>query len=141
MSDLAEGTRRLIEEAKKNPDLLHALVFDTEKAIASLDYLNRRQKASMLSLRPEDVMAGLVGSIINPGGSVEFCGSSCSDSCTNTCGAGSCDGTCASSCTNTCGSISCGDTTSIVNDRFAQVAQFERFNELHGGAFFRRFRR
>ncbi len=141
MGNLEKGMKRLVDEVKADPQLLHNLLFATEETIGKLDYLDRRQKAAILALQPEDVVAGMAGTIFNPGGGVQVCGASCQASCTNTCGAGSCDGTCASSCTDTCGSVSCGSTTSIVNDRFWQVANPANFRELGGGAYFQRFQR
>lgn len=120
---MADQTKKaldqLVARAKKDPKFFHALVFDAEKTIADLDFLDRRSKASLVALDPQDVIAGLAGLAINVGGDVQFCGDTCDSSCTNTCGAGSCDSTCgSSSCTTTCGSISCGTTVELAGERF-----------------------
>jgi len=106
-----EGLEKLLEQAKKDPQFLHNLIFNSEEAITKLDYLTKDQKASLIAISPETIFAGLTG--LNRFGPLEVCGDSCTDSCGNTCGSGSCFGTCYSSCDNTCGARSCDITTSI----------------------------
>lgn len=127
---------QLVARAKKDPKFFHSLVFDAEKTIAELDFLDRRSKASLVSLDPHDVIAGLAGLLVNAGGEVQYCGSTCDSSCTNTCGAGSCDATCgSSSCTSTCGSISCGSTVELVSDRFRALVDPAETQVARGGFF------
>jgi hypothetical protein len=116
----SEGLSRLVEQAREDPGFFHALVFEPEKALADLDYLDRREKGAIVSLRPEDVIAGLAGLIVGPGGAAAVCDYSCHDSCNSTCGEGSCFGTCMStSCDHTCGARSC-DITVEFTSRFFQ---------------------
>ena len=131
-----ESIKQLIENAQKDPEFFHRLVFDAEQAIGELDYLDRSQKARLVSLRPEDLIAGLAGAVINFDDSVAQCGSSCHDSCRATCD-GSCQATCASSCDTTCGSRSCDTTTNRFVDRFSNPVFDDRFTRRLGG--FRRF--
>lgn len=106
-----EGLSRLVEQAREDPGFFHSLVFEPEKALAELTYLDRREKGAIVSLRPEDVIAGLAGLIVGPGGAAAVCDYSCHDSCDDTCGEGSCFGTCMStSCGHTCGARSCDIT-------------------------------
>jgi hypothetical protein len=116
MSPKRQALQRLVEHARDDPEFFHALVFDPEKALATADYLDRREKGMIISLEPTDVVAGLVGLYVNPGGTVSECGSTCgSGSCTVTCDS-SCGDTCASSCDSTCSKASCGKTTSRIED-------------------------
>src|SRR5829696_6439689 len=84
----SEGLSRLVEQARKDPAFFHSLVFEPEKALAELTYLDRREKGAIVSLRPEDVIAGLAGLIVSPGGAAAVCDYSCHDSCDDTCGSG-----------------------------------------------------
>lgn len=123
-----EALKRLVEEARKDPQLFHDLVFEPEKVIGKLTYLDRREKGAIVSLRPEDVIAGLAGLIVGPGGVAAVCTYSCNDSCDDTCGEGSCFGTClGSSCDHTCGARSCDITV-----------EFTQFFREEGPAFRRR---
>jgi len=112
------GLKKLIEQARSDPKFFHDLVFNTEHTITRLDYLTRREKAAILMVDPDRLVAGLVGKV-DPG-SVEVCGVSCAGSCGGTCLAscvgscgGSCGGSCESSCGATCGAScagSCGNS-------------------------------
>src|ERR687898_345848 len=110
MSTRKETLDRLVERARNDPGFFHLLVFQPEKAIAELDFLDRREKGRIVSISPEDVISGLVGLVRSPGGALAVCDHSCSDSCDSTCGSGSCFGTCFSSCGHTCGARSCDIT-------------------------------
>jgi hypothetical protein len=115
----SEGLNRLVEQARKDPAFFHSLVFEPEKALAKLSYLDRREKGAIVSLRPEDVIAGLAGLIVGPGNAAAVCDYSCHDSCDETCGAGSCFGTCMStSCGHTCGARSCDITVEFTARAF-----------------------
>lgn len=116
MSQKRQALQQLVEQAREDPKFFHALVFDPESALGSADYLDRREKGMIISLAPEDVVAGLAGLYVNPGGTVAECGTTCgSGSCTVTCDS-SCGDTCASSCDATCASASCGKTSSRLGD-------------------------
>lgn len=131
-----EVMKKLVEQAREDPEFFHALVFDTENVLGKLDYLDRNAKASLVAISPEQIVAILVGE-------VGYCGNTCSSSCDNTCGGScgyttnltdqlrfngiarrmpgsdvmGCGNTCTSSCDNTCGQ-SCGFTTNLTDDRF-----------------------
>lgn len=123
MTKKTKSFQRLVAEAKKDPKLLHALVFNPEKVIADLDYLDKREKSMLIALRAEDVLSGMLGLISGPGGGLAVCGYSCDDSCDDTCGAGSCFGTCLSdSCDHTCGARSCDVTVEIAGAGFIRPA-------------------
>jgi hypothetical protein len=116
MSQKRQALQRLVEQARDDPAFFHALVFDPESALGNAGYLDRREKGMIISLEPEDVIAGLAGLYVNPGGPVAECGTTCgSGSCTVTCDS-SCGDTCASSCDSTCSKASCGKTSSRIED-------------------------
>lgn len=109
---------KIVEMAKKDPKFFHDLVFNSEETISKLDFLDRRGKASLIALSPNEVIAGLigVGGWLSTKDIVNECGTTCGNkSCSDTCGDRSCFGTCQSSCTDTCAS-SCDNTTSIIKD-------------------------
>jgi hypothetical protein len=99
----------LVNRARDDANFFHQLVFNPEEVLGKLDFLPRREKGMIVSLAPEDVIAGLAGLLVNSDLTVADCGDSCGNSCTQTCDA-SCGSTCGSSCQKTCGSQSCGDT-------------------------------
>lgn len=110
-----EGISKLIEESRKSPEFFHGLVWDTERVIASIDYLSRQEKAAILAVDPESLVVGLVSG--GRGNSpIEVCGVSCGGSCGGTCAAscvGSCGASCGGSCQNSCGGTcggSCGSS-------------------------------
>jgi hypothetical protein len=109
-----EALERLVQQAKDDPAFFHQLIFDPEAAIGRLEYVDRREKARLIALSPEDVFSGLLGLIRAPGGNAAVCDYSCEDSCDDTCGSGSCFGTCMSSCGHTCGARSCDVTVALV---------------------------
>jgi hypothetical protein len=140
-----DGIKKLIHETRANAQFFHDLVWDTEKTIAQIDYLTRQEKANILSLKPENVIVGLVGAGrgVTP---IEVCGVSCGGSCGGTCAAScagscgaSCGGSCENSCAGTCGGscgASCGNSCAgscaascvASGDRF----QFDDFVTLPG---------
>jgi len=96
-----EAMERLVKQAKSDAQFFHNLIWNTEKALDSLDYLTRQEKASILAINPEDLVVGLAtGKLIDPG-IVATCGISCGASCGGSCG-GTCGGSCGGSCTVTC---------------------------------------
>jgi hypothetical protein len=122
-----EALERLVAEVRKDPNLFHAIVFNPDSVINKLDFLDRREKGQIVSMKPEDLVAGLIGVVTTPGGNVAECGSSCGGSCNGTCD-GSCGGTCASSCDATCGGGSCGVTSNRPGvDIFELVSHPEDF--------------
>jgi hypothetical protein len=134
----SEALQKLIEQAREDPQFFHDLVFKPDAVIGRLDYLNRREKGMIVGIAPEDVIAGLAGLFVNPGGTVAECGSTCgSGSCTNTCDS-SCGDTCRSSCDSTCGSASCGKTS---NREWGDVVLPEQTGFGVGRVIFRPMRR
>lgn len=108
-----KGLDRLVEEARRDPQFFHDLIFNTETVIERLDYLSRQEKAGILAVDPDSLVIGIAGSI-RPGGEAAVCGASCGGSCGGTCAAScagscgaSCGGSCQNSCAGTCGG-SCG---------------------------------
>ena len=89
----AKQFNQLLKEVENDPKFLHALVFDTERALEKLNFLDRKSKAAILSLEPQEFIGVIVGDIGPAAG---------------------CDVTCTSSCGVTCND-SCGYTTNLVN--------------------------
>ena len=116
-SHSTDGIEKLVRNARENAQFFHDLVWNTERTIAEIDYLTRQEKANILSLNPENVVAGLAtgGRGTSP---VEVCGVSCAGSCGGTCAAsciGSCGASCGLSCEQSCGATcggSCGASCS-----------------------------
>jgi len=127
--------KKLIAHAKKDPTFFHALVFEPEKVLDSLDYLSKKERGSIVGKDVDELFAHLVD--------VQYCGNTCSSSCGNTCNKScgyttnrhlkevseegvayfsrfnetleGCGNTCSSSCGNTCNK-SCGYTTNLQNN-------------------------
>jgi hypothetical protein len=100
------AVEELLELLKKDPEALHALLFEPDRLAGSLS--SREAKALVYGVDPERFVRGLTGT-----GDVEYCTVTCSgdSTCVSTCGDRSCDETCGGqSCTDTCKS-SCGKTT------------------------------
>jgi hypothetical protein len=53
--------QKLVEQAKKDPKFLHALVFEPESVLKQVDYLDRSARAWLVGNSPEDAMAALFG--------------------------------------------------------------------------------
>ena len=105
----SEAMKQLIEKAKKNPKFFHTLVFDPEKALDELGLVDRKSKAALFAIDPEQFLTQL----LSP--APLDCAPTCSDSCGFTCGQGSCGVTCgtASTCNFTCGKRSCKATAMV----------------------------
>jgi hypothetical protein len=56
-----DTVQKLVEQAKKDPKFLHALVFDPESVMPRLDYLDRGAKSALLGSSPESVITALIG--------------------------------------------------------------------------------
>ena len=82
-----EALDRLIEQAKTDPAFFHGLVFKPEETLAQVDYLERQDKAKILELSPEDVIAGLAG----VGLPSLQCDYTCLESCGITCDQSGCN--------------------------------------------------
>ena len=129
----AKTFKKLLDAAKNDPKFFHSLVFEPEKALASLTYLDRHAKGALVAAHAGELIARLMG--------VQECGNTCTSSCENTCGQScgfttnftdqgqvaeksyfsriksdvmECGNTCTSSCDNTCGQ-SCGFTTNLTD--------------------------
>jgi hypothetical protein len=80
-----ESLDRLIEQAQNDPAFFHGLIFKPEETLAKIDYLERQEKAKILELRPQDVIAGLVGV------AGQECDYTCLDTCDITCDESGCN--------------------------------------------------
>jgi hypothetical protein len=130
---------QLTKRAREDPQFFHDLVFEPERALASADFLERREKSKIIAIEPEAVIAGLAG--LFAGEEVlSLCGQTCGDSCGRTCGTGSCGETCGSSCRGTCGGVSCDSTTDIVAARESVILPAEQIERRGIGSFFPRAR-
>jgi hypothetical protein len=104
---------KIVQKATEDKDFFHALVFDPEKAIASLEDLDEATKEKLRVISPNTFFVPqLVRSI---GETLKECDPTCTVSCDDTCGSISCSVTCgpfANSCKSTCGG-SCGSTLAV----------------------------
>jgi hypothetical protein len=80
-----EALDRLVEQAQNDPEFFHGLVFKPEETLAKIDFLDRQEKARILELNPEDVIAGLCGV---PGLDCDY---TCLDTCDITCDESGCN--------------------------------------------------
>jgi len=101
-----EAILRLIAHSKNDPQFFHDLIWNTEKALDSLDYLTRQEKAFILAINPEDLVVGLAtGALIDRGivATYDSCGPNCGgSSCGMTCG-DTCEGSCRATCNTSSG--------------------------------------
>lgn len=89
-----EALRMLVQKARNDPQFFHALVFNPESILADLGFLDRRAKAAILAVTPEQLSTLLV-----PSDTEKECGYTCGKkSCNWTCGEASCGHTCLNSC-------------------------------------------
>jgi hypothetical protein len=58
----SEALQRLVEQARNDPAFLHALVFKTESVLKDVDYLDRKSRAALVAVTPEEAIARLAGS-------------------------------------------------------------------------------
>ena len=135
--------KKLVEMAKADSKIFHSLVFEPEKVLDKVDFLDRNEKGALIAVDPGEIVAKLVGV-------TQWCGNTCTSSCDNTCGQSCgfttnlqaratakqatfysrlegniawCGNTCTSSCDNTCGG-SCGFTTNLVDERINVFGRF-----------------
>src|SRR5690349_14038636 len=130
---------QLTKRAKEDPQFFHDLVFEPERALASADFLERREKSKIISIDPDAVIAGLAGLFVSEE-AVYLCGETCNGSCGVTCETGSCGRTCDSSCRRTCGGISCDSTTAIMQERERVILPADQIQRRGIGSFFPRVR-
>jgi hypothetical protein len=53
--------QKLVEQARKDPKFLHALVFDPESVLKQVDYLDRTARARLVGNSPDEVLATMLG--------------------------------------------------------------------------------
>jgi hypothetical protein len=53
--------QKLVEQARKDPKFLHALVFEPESVLKQVDYIDRSARAKLVGNSPEDAMAAIFG--------------------------------------------------------------------------------
>lgn len=82
-----EGMAELIRKAKEDPEFFYSLVWETEKALGSADFLSREEKAAIMRVRPEDLVIGLATGRFGAGAADDNCPGSCAQTshCTYTC--------------------------------------------------------
>jgi hypothetical protein len=147
-----EGIERLVKQAKSDSDFFHNLIWNTEKVLGSLEYLSREEKASILAVKPDELVAGLASGKVGGlgrGPVAADCGATCGASCGASCGA-TCGGSCGGSCTVTCAAscpatgLKVGDMDQVINPaETAMTAQqlSEQIHQLVAGRSFSRFTR
>src|SRR5436309_2064330 len=59
---------KLVKQAREDPSFFHDLVFNTEKALGKIDYLDRPTKGAILAINPEEVISWIAGGAIGTGG-------------------------------------------------------------------------
>lgn len=115
--------QRLVGQAREDAQFFHVLVFQPEKVLEKLDYLDEAAKEAVRRTDPQALIALLVGELGTCGGS-ETC-SCTSGTCGDTCGGSTCSATCTGdSCGRTCDN-SCGYTTNlglVDRERWARTA-------------------
>lgn len=52
-----EALKKLIEQARRDPEFLHSLVFEPQKAVDKADFLDRSSRSRLLRTRPDQVFA------------------------------------------------------------------------------------
>ncbi|SRR5579871_393741 len=111
MATTREIILQIVQKAREDKEFFHTLVFDPEKALASLEGVDEATKKRLRAIRPGSfLVAPLVGAV-----KLEECDPTCSLSCDSTCGSVSCNVTCGPynlSCKDTCG-VSCGQTLEV----------------------------
>lgn len=53
--------QKLVDQAKKDPKFLYALVFNAESVLKQVDYLDRSARARLVGNSPEEVIAAICG--------------------------------------------------------------------------------
>lgn len=114
MSTPRETLLKIVDKAREDKDFFHALVFDPERALASLQDVDEGTKQKLRVLSPNTLF---VPQLVRALGVAKAeCDPSCAVSCNYTCGSISCKVTCGPenmSCKHTCGG-SCGDTLAVI---------------------------
>jgi hypothetical protein len=54
--------QKLVDQARKDPKFVHAMVFDPESILKQVDFLDRNTRARLIANSPEEVIAGIIGS-------------------------------------------------------------------------------
>ena len=53
--------QKLVDQARKDPKFLHALIFDPESVLKQVDYLDRAARAKLVGNSPDEVIAAILG--------------------------------------------------------------------------------
>lgn len=64
--------QKLVEQAKKDPKFLHALVFEPETVLRQVDYLDRSARSRLVGNSPEDAMAAIFGARLGNDASTDY---------------------------------------------------------------------
>jgi hypothetical protein len=102
---------QIVQKAREDKDFFYALVFDPEKALASVEGLDETTKGKLRAISPNNFLLPPLAQAIG----LKPCDPTCTESCIVTCGPLSCDVTCGpenKSCGQTCGG-SCGTTLTV----------------------------
>jgi hypothetical protein len=126
MAGLRTVITEIVRRARDDKEFFHALVFDTEKALAGVEGLDETTRKKLLKISPTGLfIAPLVRTV-----GVEYfgkCDPTCDQSCGSTCGILSCSTTCGvfnESCARTCG-ISCDETLDVARFESEGLRQSE----------------
>ena len=74
-----DNIERLVKQAKEDPQFFHDLVFDPEKTISKIDFLNGGAKGNLFAITPEDAIKRIIsGKDKNTSLKCQYtCGGSC----------------------------------------------------------------
>lgn len=93
--------QRILQQAREDASFFHALVFEPERVLPQLGFLDDHAKEKIGNINPGSLIAMIVGEI----------SAGCDENTTCSCTSGTCDGTCGgSTCDVTCSGESCGRT-------------------------------
>jgi hypothetical protein len=118
----------LMKMARKDAEFFHDLVFAPKKALSKVKSLDRTTKARLLKVRPGTVMGALLPHAAPCGNDQTCSGSTCDNTCAEscggmTCGGGSCQSTCENSCDDTISPPSMGRRRADLDSvRWARVS-------------------
>jgi hypothetical protein len=103
-----EMLQQLVRQAREDPELFHALVFDSDTVLARLSYLDQDARDALSRSTPEQFVASLVGETREPGFS----------------GASGCPPGVTCACTGeTCGGLTCGYTYALAGGDYARLPE------------------
>lgn len=103
-----EMLQQLVRQAREDPELFHALVFDSDKVLARLSYLDEDARDALSRSTPELFVASLVGETREPGfAEASGCPPGVTCACTG----------------ETCGGLTCGYTYALAGGDYARLPE------------------